>query len=162
MTSRVRYRAAALPAHMAELRLLVELSSVRALADRGLSDQELALVNRLADATMRAARRGDAPGYVRADMHYHLGLVELTGDPARCGIARLLFVPDPVPAPCGGDSDFPMALEAREHRELIGLVANGMTTAADHLLRLHLSRPSAGQSARSCLAEPEPINSTRG
>ncbi len=158
MTASIRYRAAALPDGIAELRLLVELSSVRVLADRGLSDQEVAFVSGLADATMRAAGSGDTPGYLRADMDFHLCLLKLTGDPASCGIARLLLVPDPLRAPRGDDSDFPMAREAREHRQLIGLVADGMTTAADHLLRLHLSRPSAS----SRLAELEPTNSSGG
>jgi DNA-binding GntR family transcriptional regulator len=158
MTVSVCNRAAGLPADVAELRLLVELSSVRALADRGLSDQEVALVNGLADATVRAARREDAPGYLRADIDYHLCLLELAGDPARYGIGRLLLLPDAIRAPRGDDSDFPMAREAREHRELIALVADGMITAADHLLRLHLSRPSAS----SCLAELESINSAGG
>jgi len=132
-------------ADLAELRLLIELSALRRLADRGLSDQELALVRKLADATMRPARAGDVPGYLRADMVFHLCLLELTGDVAVAEIARPLLALDPGRAPRGAELGCLMAAEAREHRELASLLADGMVSAADDLLRLHLSRLSAGR-----------------
>lgn len=67
MAARVRPSAANQPRDLTELRLLVELPALRRLADRGLSDQELAVIRELADATMRSARNGDVPGYLYAD-----------------------------------------------------------------------------------------------
>jgi DNA-binding GntR family transcriptional regulator len=125
---------------LAELRLLLELPAVRRLADRGLSDQEHALAKMLADATIRAARSRDILAYLRADMAFHLGLVALTADPALSGIARLLLAPDSRRAPRPEESGRLMARAAREHQELVGMLADGAVSAADHLLRIHLSR----------------------
>jgi DNA-binding GntR family transcriptional regulator len=123
---------AAQPDERTELRLLIELSALRRLADRGLSEHELALVGRLADDTVRPARGGDVPGYLRADAAFHRCLLELTGEPGLAEIARLL----PAPARPGEPGQV-MAREAREHRELAGLLADGMVSEADQLLRLH-------------------------
>jgi DNA-binding GntR family transcriptional regulator len=155
MASGVRPCAAIRGDELAELRLLIELPALRRLADRGLSDQELALLKKLADATTRAACRGDVLGYVRADMVFHLCLLELTGDPALSDVARFLIAPDQLCAPSTQESALLMAREAREHRELVAMFADGMTNAADDLLRRHLSRLSASRPGPARLAEPE-------
>ena len=129
------------PGDLTELRQLIELPTVRKLANRGLTDQELALATKLADATMRPARSGDVPGYLRADMTFHLCLMELAGDPALSEIARLLLGPTLTREPCGGDL---MVREAREHRELIDMLAGDLVSAADDLLRIHLGRQAGG------------------
>jgi len=155
MAARIRYPAAAQPGDLVELRLLIELPALRKLTDRGLSDQELALVRKLADATMRSARSGDVLGYLRADMVFHLYLLELTGDPALSEIARLLLAPDRVCAPRAGDL---MLREAREHCQLTDMLADDAVSAADDLLRLHLSRLSADPSAPARHDRPESIS----
>jgi len=137
MAASVRRCAAAQPEELTELRQLLELPAVRKLANRGLTDQELALTTTLADATIRSARSGDAPGYLRADTTFHLCLLELTGDPALSEIARLLLAPASMREACAEDL---MVREAREHRELIDMLAGDMASAADELLRIHLCR----------------------
>jgi DNA-binding GntR family transcriptional regulator len=157
MTPWLHDRASArLSADRAELRRLLELAAIRWVADRGLSDQELARVRRLADATMRVAGSGDVAGYERADMLFHQALLELTGDPALSEIARLVLVSGRLAASPGGLSNDRVVSEAREHRELVVLLADGMVGAADRLLRLHLSRRSPGESAagRPVVLEP--------
>jgi DNA-binding GntR family transcriptional regulator len=124
----------------AGLRPLLELRSVRALADRGLSDDELVLVTKLAEATVQAARSRDVLAYRRADVTFHLCLLDLTGDPALSDIARVVLVPDPGCGPGVRESSHLMAGGAREHRELARMLGDGMVAAADQLLRLHLSR----------------------
>jgi len=148
------YFPATQPADLAELRLLIELAALRRLADRGLCGEELALVGNLADATVRAARGGDMPGYLRADTAFHLCLMGLTGEPAVCEVARLLLAPELESAPGADESDLFMVREAREHAELVGMLAGGMVSAADHLLRLHLSRRSAGATAPGARIRP--------
>jgi len=152
------------PRGLTELRLLVELAALRKLADRGLSDQELAVARKLAGATMRSARNGDVLGYLRADMTFHLCLLELTGDPALSGIARLLLAPGAAPAPrieesCIEESGHVMAAGALEHCELVNMLADEMVNTADGLLRRHVSRLWPGQPAPARLAGPE---ATRG
>lgn len=145
MTASVRCSAAAQPRDLTELRLLVELPALRELADRGLSDQELAVVRKLAAATMRPARDGDVPGYLQADMVFHLYLLELTGNQARYEVARLVLVPGAVPAPRAEEPGYLMVAGAREHRELVDMLTDDMVSAADDLLRRHASRPWAGR-----------------
>ena len=157
MAAMVGYSAETQPRDLIELRLLVELPAVRKLADRGLSDQELAVVRKLADATMRSARSGDVLGYLRADMVFHLYLLELTGDPALSEVARLLLARGPMPAPRIEESGHLMIAGALEHCELVDMLADEMVNTADGLLRRHVSRLWPGQPTR--LSRPE---ATRG
>jgi DNA-binding GntR family transcriptional regulator len=151
MPASVRCRQGSQTEDVAELRLLIELRAVRRLTARGLSDQELALVTARADATLREARRADVAGYVRADTAFHLCLLRLTGGPALCDVARLLLAPGRVSPPGAEESRY-LTADAREHGQLIGMVADGMVSAADDLLRLHLSRLAIGR------PEPDVIN----
>jgi DNA-binding GntR family transcriptional regulator len=146
------------PRELTELRLLLELPALRKLADRGLSDQELTVARKLANATMWPARSGDVLGYLQADMAFHLYLLELTGDPALSEVARVLLARGPMHAPRAEESGHLMAAGAREHYELVNMLTDDMVNAADDLLRHHVSRlwvdrPSAG--AR--LAGPESV-----
>jgi len=155
MAAMVGYSAETQPRDLIELRLLVELPAVRKLADRGLSDQELAVVRKLADATMRSARSGDVLGYLRADMVFHLYLLELTGDPALSEVARLLLARGPMPAPRIEESGHLMIAGALEHCELVNMLTDEMVSAADDLLRHHVSRLWLGQLAPARLAGPK-------
>jgi DNA-binding GntR family transcriptional regulator len=147
--------AAIQPGERTELRLLLELPALRKLADRGLSDQELAVVRELADATMRPAGRGDVLGYLRADAVFHLYLLELTGDPALSEVVRLLLAPEHVPALRVEESGRFMTAGALEHCELVSMLTDDMVNAADDLLRHHVSRPWPGQPAPAPPAGPE-------
>jgi DNA-binding GntR family transcriptional regulator len=128
------------PRDLTELRLLVELPALRKLADRGLSDSELAVVRKLANATTRSARIGNILGYLQADMVFHLYLLELTGDPALSELARLLLGPNAAHAPRTEDSGHLMSAAAREHCELVNMLTDDMLSAADDLLRHHICR----------------------
>jgi len=145
MATRIRCPAAARPGDLTELRLLVELCALRKLADRGLSDQELAVIRKLADATLRPARGGDVPGYLRADIVFHLCLLDLAGEPALAEVGRLLLARDPRRAPRVEQSGRLAAAEAREHCQLVSMLTDDQVSAADDLLRQHLSRPWAGR-----------------
>jgi DNA-binding GntR family transcriptional regulator len=123
------------------------LPALRKLADRGLSDQELAVVRKLADTTVRSARSGDVLGYLQADMVFHLYLLDLTDDPALSEVARVLLARGPGRAPRAEPSGQLMAVGAREHCELVNLLTDDLVNAADDLLRQHLSQPWAGWAA---------------
>jgi DNA-binding GntR family transcriptional regulator len=138
---------------LVELRLLIELSALRRLADRGLSDHELALVRRLAEDTMRSARIGDRLGYLRADAVFHRCLLELPGDPSVAQIAPFLVAAGESRVP-----GLPLAHEAREHRELAVLLADGTVSAVDHLARAHLSRLSADWTVPAGFARPRLVS----
>lgn len=155
MATRVGRSAATQPHDLTELRLLMELPALHKLADRGLSDQELAGVRKLADASMRSARSGDVLGYLHADMIFHLSLLELTGDPALSEVVRLLLTPDPGHGPCIEESGHLMNAGALEHYELVNMLTGETVSAADDLLRHHVSRLWLGQPAPARLTWPE-------
>jgi DNA-binding GntR family transcriptional regulator len=158
MAASARCSATSQPRDLTELRLLVELPALRKLADQGLSDQELAVLRKLADATMRSARDGDVPGYLQADMVFHLYLLELTADPALSEVARLVLAPGAVPASCAEEYSHLMVTGAREHRELVNMLTDDMVSAADDLLRHHVSRSWASRRAPApVLAGPESL-----
>jgi DNA-binding GntR family transcriptional regulator len=157
MAARACCSGATQPRDLTELRLLVELPALRRLADRGLSDQELAVIRELADATTRLARDGDVPGYLHADMVFHLYLVELTGDRPRSEIARLLLASGPLHPPPAEESGHLMAAGAREHRELVDMLTEDLVSAADDLLRHHVSRLGLADGHSAALAWPESI-----
>jgi hypothetical protein len=151
MVNSARQTAAARPRDPTELRLLIELPALRKLADRGLSDEELAMTRQLADATMGRALSGDVPGYRQADMMFHLYLLELTGDPALPEVARLLLAPGTEHGPRGRELDMRMAVAAREHSEIVSLLADDMVHAAVDLLRHHVARDGARHPVRADL-----------
>jgi DNA-binding GntR family transcriptional regulator len=163
MATGVGCSAEARPRDMTELRLLVELPALRKLADRGLSDGELAVIRKLADATVRSASSGDLLGYLQADMVFHLYLLELTGDPVLSEVGRLLLAPGPISptSPAHGpgveEPGYLMAAGAREHYELVNMLADDMVSAADDLLRHHVSAPWASRPAPArCSPGPNP------
>jgi DNA-binding GntR family transcriptional regulator len=159
VATRVRRSAATLSRDLIELRLLVELLALRKLADRGLSDHELEVIRKLADATVRSALSGDVLSYLHADTIFHLHLLELPGDPAVSGVGRVLLAAGAMHAPRAEESGHFMSVGAREHCELVTMLTDDLVSAADDLLRQHIWRPWAGQPAPApVLAEPEPIH----
>jgi DNA-binding GntR family transcriptional regulator len=140
MATGVRCLGETQPRDLIELRSLVELRALRRLADRGIRDQELAVMRELANATMRAAFGGDILGYLQADMNFHLYLLELTGDRALLGVARLLLAPSPGLVPCAEQCCPVPAAGARDHSELVTMLTDDRMSAADDLLRQHVSR----------------------
>jgi hypothetical protein len=143
MAKTARHSAATGPRDPTELRLLIEVPALRQLADRGLSDEELAMIRQLASATVGPALRGDVAGYLQADMTFHLCLLELTGDPALSRVARRLLAAGPEYGPHDAEPGRRMAAGAREHREIVDLLADDSVNAAEDLLRHHVARPGA-------------------
>jgi len=129
-----------------ELRLLVELSALRRLTVRGLTDRELAALGKLARAAMRSAFAGDALGCRQAEIGFHLRLLELTGDRTLLAVGRPLLAAAgtaPGTRPAGGDEPAGLAAAgARDHCELVALLSDDLTAMADDLLRKHIGGSS--------------------
>jgi hypothetical protein len=68
----------------------------------------------------------------------------LTDDPALSEVARVLLARDPMHAPRAEESGHLMATGAREHYELVNMLSGDMVSAADDLLRHHVSGPWVG------------------
>jgi DNA-binding GntR family transcriptional regulator len=63
-----------------EVRLLLEVPTVRRLAERGVREADLAALLALADETVRTAEEPDIVGHVAADLQFHLALLDLWGN----------------------------------------------------------------------------------
>lgn len=136
-----------------ELRSLVELSALRRLAERGLRDEDMEAMRRLAAATMRSALSSDGRGYRRADVAFHRQLLALTGDRALLQAGRSLVAASVEPRPCAdqgpcahpGQSAGLAANGAREHAQLLTMLADDDWSAADDLLRRHIAGSPPGR-----------------
>jgi hypothetical protein len=145
MAKNARHPAATWSHDPTELRLLIELAALRKLADRGLSDEELAMIRQLANATMGPALGGDVAGYLQADTTFHLRMLDLTGDPAVSHVARRLLTSGGHNGPHDAELARRMAAGAQEHREIVNLLADGVVNAAEELLRHHVARDGTAQ-----------------
>jgi DNA-binding GntR family transcriptional regulator len=132
------------PPDLAELRMLIELGALRKLADRGLTDKELAVSRRLACATVSSARSGDVPGYLEADAVFHLYLLGLTGDPVLTESARMLLDVGKGRRRAGRQLAQRIAIRAGEHGEIVRLLAEDMVSAASEMLRHHVAEDLLG------------------
>ena len=125
---------------MIELRLLIEVPAVRKVADHGLNDQEQSIARRLARVTMRTAREDNVLGYIKADMAFHLYLLDLAGNRQLVDVVRILRSRSRLHGLDDSDHERFMARNAAEHAELVNLVATGDASAAGDLLRHHIAR----------------------
>ena len=73
-----------------ELRALVEVPTIRALAERGVSAADLARLRPLTAEIEEAASRRDFVAHVALDLEFHLGLLELAGNPRIVELVRSL------------------------------------------------------------------------
>jgi DNA-binding GntR family transcriptional regulator len=142
MATGARYPTTPQPPDLTELRLLVELPALRKLVERGLRDEELTVIRKLADATVRSALSGDAAGYLKADTDFHIGLLELAGDPALPEIGRTLLAAGDGDPPWPEEAGHFMRTGASEHSELVNMLAGDMGGMAGDLLRRHISQPA--------------------
>jgi DNA-binding GntR family transcriptional regulator len=133
---------------MIELRLLIEIPAVRKVTDQGLSDAEVAVIERLAAATMASARQEDVLAYINADLAFHLALLNLAGNSQLVDVVRILRSRSRLHGLRDEDSAPFMRENAREHLDLLDLMSNGRVSAVDDLLRRHLSRITADWPAR--------------
>ena len=73
-----------------ELRALVEIPTIRRLAEQGIDAADLARLRPLAAEIEEAARRRDFVAHVATDLEFHLGLLDLAGNPRITELVRSL------------------------------------------------------------------------
>ncbi|WP_420919029.1 GntR family transcriptional regulator [Streptomyces bohaiensis] len=95
----------------------------------------------VADTSVVAAGRGDRQGYAEADLAFHRGLLELTGNRQLTEAAVEMLRRSQAPV-AGRPASPPSVLRATalQHVALLDALAEGEATLAERLLRDHLTR----------------------
>ncbi|MFJ6213594.1 GntR family transcriptional regulator [Streptomyces sp. NPDC092296] len=134
-------------AELAELRALLEVPIAGRLA-RAASRDQLAALRPLALAVVAAAEQGDAAGCLEADRRFHAALLGLTGNRHLVEVAGELRRRSGTAAEPGAGHCGELLAVAREHLELLDLMAAGDAAGAEHCMRRHLDREPVATAPR--------------
>ncbi|WP_200957339.1 GntR family transcriptional regulator [Ensifer sp. Root127] len=128
---------------MMEVRLLLEVPTIRGIAARGLTADQRSAAQHLAEASLESAQRNDLIAHVAADIRFHLYLLSLSGNEELVDIIRVLRSRS---RPYGLQSEKKRAFlleSAQEHLTLVRLIINKQPVQASELIDSHIRR--AGQ-----------------
>jgi DNA-binding GntR family transcriptional regulator len=124
---------------LTQLRELIEVPTVRRIAERGIDDQAgLSELAALASELERTAHDKDARGHITADLKFHLKLLSYANNGSLVDIVHHLRIRSrlfgiPKLADRGELAD-----TAREHAQLVELVRSRDAAAAEELMRHHI------------------------
>ena len=133
----VRLSAAELD-ELTEIRMLLEVPTVRRLAEVGVPAEDLDALRPLASAIEDAARRRDFIAHVTYDLDFHLGLLALAGNPRLVEIVRSLRQGSRLYGLRALPDDDSVFASFHEHAELLDLVAGRDAAGAEALMRTHI------------------------
>jgi DNA-binding GntR family transcriptional regulator len=145
---------------LSELRSLIEVPTVRRIADAGVDPAAIERLRPLAAETEAAAARQDLIAHVTADMEFHLRLLALADNPHLVETVRSLRAQSRIYGLRSLAERGELVASAREHTQLLDLVAAADAPGAERLMRRHIGH-LRGIWAR---AEPEssPTRSNAG
>lgn len=123
---------------LSELRALVEVPTVRRIAEAGVAAGLLEELRPLAAAIEDAAERGDLITHVAADMEFHLKLLALAGNPHLVETVRSLRARSRIYGLRSLAARGELVPSAHEHAQLVDLVAAGDAAAAEALMDRHI------------------------
>jgi DNA-binding GntR family transcriptional regulator len=133
----VRLSAAELD-ELTEIRMLLEVPTIRRLAEAGVAPADLDRLRPLAAAIEGAARRRDFIAHVTYDLDFHLGLLALAGNPRLVEIVRSLRQGSRLYGLRALPDDDSAFAAFHEHAELLDLIAAGDAAGAEALMRTHI------------------------
>lgn len=120
-----------------EVRVLLEVPTVRAVAVAGADANTIGRLIGLAAAIEEAAEKHDLIAYVTADMEFHLAVLGLAGNSELVDVARSLRTKSRLYGlqSLTPDQIFP---SSREHLDLVHLIESRDADGAERLMRRHL------------------------
>jgi DNA-binding GntR family transcriptional regulator len=134
---------------LSELRALIEVPTVRRLAEAGVAPDVLAGLRPLATEIEAAAARSDLIAHVTADLEFHLRLLALAGNRQLVETVRSLRARSRIYGLRSLAERDALVPSAREHAELLDLLAAGDADGAEALMRRHIGH------VRTIWAEPQ-------
>jgi DNA-binding GntR family transcriptional regulator len=135
---------------LSELRALIEVPTVRRIADAGVDQAVIDRLRPLAAGIEEAAERRDFIAHVAIDMEFHLELLALAGNPHLVETVRSLRSRSRIYGLRSLAERDELVPSAHEHAELIDLIAAGDAAGAERLMHRHIRH------VRGIWAEPQP------
>jgi len=123
---------------LTELRLLIEVPSVRAIARRGLAADEHKTLKQLALQIERAAVRNDMVAHNKADLEFHAALLGLLANKTLVAIVQSLRIRSRLYGMSALASSGQLLPTSQEHLQLLELIRDGDAAAAARLMRQHI------------------------
>lgn len=124
--------------NIVELRSLLEIPMVGKVAKVGVTRKQRAELQRLADATVKAAANGDITGHVSADIAFHTRLLQLTGNDQLVEVVRVLRGKLRLFGLSAPENVEHLWRSSEEHVQLVTLIAEGDRRGAEELMKRHL------------------------
>lgn len=121
-----------------QLRAFLEVPAVRAIAEAGVSAEDLARLRPMAAEIEDAARRRDFIAHVSVDLDFHLSLLALAGNPRLVELVRSLRMSSRLYG-LRSESDLDaMYASWHEHAELLDRIEARDADGAEALMRRHI------------------------
>jgi DNA-binding GntR family transcriptional regulator len=124
--------------NLVEVRLLIEVPTVRKVADAGIDPQQLAELRTLALGIEKAATEHDFITYISIDTEFHCRLLSLAGNNELVETVRSLRSRSRLygvrPLAERGE----LIHSAHEHVEILNLIEQGAAESAEQLIRRHI------------------------
>jgi DNA-binding GntR family transcriptional regulator len=123
---------------LTQLRLLIEVPSVRRIATRGLEPAEYDELRALADEIERSAEESDLIAHNKADLEFHTRLLAVLGNRALVDTVRSLRMRSRLYGQSLLAEAGTLTPSAHEHAELLDLVVAHDARSAARLMRNHI------------------------
>jgi DNA-binding GntR family transcriptional regulator len=123
---------------LAELRMLLEVPTVRRIAEMGVAAEKLAELRELARAIEKAAADNDVIAHVTVDLEYHCKLLALAGNEHLVEIVRSLKARSRITGLPELAGDGQLVPSAHEHTQILDMIASGDADGAERLMRSHI------------------------
>jgi DNA-binding GntR family transcriptional regulator len=123
---------------LSELRALIEVPTVRRIAETGVAEADLDELRPLATGIEEAAARRDLITHVAMDMEFHLRLLALAGNQHLVETVRSLRARSRIYGLRTLAERNALVPSAHEHAELLDLVAAGDADGAERLMDRHI------------------------
>ena len=123
---------------LTELRLLIEVPSVRRVAERGLSEVEHAELHALAVDIERSARERDLIAHNKADLEFHTRLLALLGNATLVDVVRSLRFRSRLYGMAALADAGRLEATSHEHIELLDRIRARDLAATEDVMRTHI------------------------
>ncbi len=122
-----------------DLRMLVEVTAIGRVAERGVNTTDAARLTKLAEDTVATSKDDNMVDYLEADQNFHLGIVELLGNSRMTKIVENLRDQSRISGSYYLAERGLLAISAAEHLPILKALLAGNRVRVEELMAAHLS-----------------------